>query len=156
MLYFYLGLGFSMFTTVVQIFELSTTISKQNFINQPPTIDPDKVLLKRQNDRRFLQLLNDINGNYLGEGDDICINIKNGMTDQLDSNYSVLSKYSDLSSYNFSFPLSSTHSRLKDGCSLNDNSHRIIITPSPIENNNYLIYSCIISVQPECSFEQLN
>ena len=93
MLYFYIGLGFSMFATVVQIFELSTTISKQSFINQPPIADLDKVLLKRQKDRRFLQLLNDINGNSLGEGADICINIKKGITDELDSNYSILSNY---------------------------------------------------------------
>ncbi len=155
MLFFYVGLGFAMFTTVVQIFEISTTISKQSSVNKPKTIDTEKLLHKRQYDKRFLQLLNDIKGNSLGEGSNICVNIKNGITDQLDSNYSILSKYSDLSSYNSSFTLSSNHIRFQNGCALSNSSHRVIITPSSIESNSYYFHSCIISIQPECSFEQI-
>tara|TARA_Y100001968_G_C19425848_1_gene754323 strand:- start:1275 stop:1745 length:471 start_codon:yes stop_codon:yes gene_type:complete len=156
MLFFYIGLGLSMFTTVVQIFEISTTISKQSYINKPKTSDSYEVLIKRQNDRRFLKLLNDIEGNSLGVGSNICVNIKKGITDELDSNYAILSKYSELSSYNTSIPLSSTHPRFHDGCALSNNSHRVLITPSLFKPNTYTIYSCIMDVQPECSFEQIN
>ena len=153
MLFFYVGLGLAMMTTVIAIFETSTTISKNKYTIKNRSIDADKIIIKKQNDKKFLQMLSDIKGTSLGSGRLICQNIKNGLTNELDSNYSILSKYSMLNSYNAGIPSYASHSRLKDGCDLINGNHRVVIVPSSIETNTYNLYSCIINVEPKCQFE---
>ena len=137
MIFIYAGLGFAMLTTVVGIFEMSMTINKRQFIDESKTIDPDIRLLQNQNDRQFLSLLKELEGISLGSGQDICLNIKNGFTDELDPNYSKLSKYSILNNYTTAIPSYSVHQRLKNGCELIKDSHRIIIVPNPVVLNKY-------------------
>ena len=153
MIFFYVGLGIAMMTSVVSIFETSTNISKNHYTIRRKTIDSNKVIFKKQNDKKFLQMLNDIKGISLGSGQLICQNIKNGLTNDLDTNYSILSNYSMLNNYNSGVPSYASHNRLKDGCDLVNGNHRIIIVPSSIENNTYNLYSCIIDVEPKCQFE---
>jgi len=153
MIFFYVGLGIAMMTTVVAIFDTSTTISKNQYTIKNKSINTDKVILRKQNDKKFLQMLDDIKGTSLGSGPLICQNLKNGFTNELDSNYSILSKYSMLNIYNSAIPSYASHSRLKDGCELVYGSHRVVIVPSSIENNTYNLYSCIINVEPKCQFE---
>ena len=98
-------------------------------------------------------MLNDIKGTSLGTGQLICQNIKNGLTNELDTNYSILSKYSVLNNYISGVPSYASHSRLKDGCDLINGFHRVVIVPSSIESNTYNLYSCIIDVEPKCQFE---
>ncbi len=156
MIFFYVGLGFAMFTTVVAIFETSTTISKHDYINKSKILDANKIIFQKQNDKKFLQMLNDIKGTSLGSGPNICQNIKSGFVDELDPNFSTLSNYSVLNTYNSGIPSYTSHPRLKNGCNLINSFHRIVIVPSPIEANNYSLYSCIIDIEPKCSFEFLN
>ena len=156
MLFFYVGLGLAMMTTVVAIFETSTTISKNQYTIRSKSVDSDKLIVQKQNDKKFLELLNDLQGISLGSGDIICQNIKNGFTDELDTNYSILSKYIQLNNYNSGIPSYSTHVRFKNGCNLINNFHRVVITPSLLESNTYNLYSCIIDVEPKCPFELAN
>ncbi len=156
MLFFYVGLGLAMMTTVVSIFETSTTINKNQHTIKSKAIDSDKLIIQRQNDKEFLKLLKDIKGISLGSGDLICQNIKNGFVDELNTNYSILSKYSHLNSYNSGIPSYSTHVRFKNSCNLINNYHRVIISPSLLESNTYNLYSCIIDVEPKCPFEGVN
>ena len=156
MIFFYLGLGFAMMTTVIAIFETSTIINKNQYTIRSETIDTEKINLRKQNDKKFLQLLNDIKGNSLGSGQLICQNIKNGFTNELNPNYSILSNCSVLNSYNYGSPSSSSHSRLKNGCNFINGSHRVIIVPSSNEVNTFNLYSCIVEIDPICPFELVN
>ena len=156
MIFFYVGLGFAMMTTVVAIFETSTNINNNRYTTKSKSIDTDQLIFKRQNDTKFLQMLNDIKGTSLGSGQLICQNIKNGFTDESDSNYSILSNYSMLNNYNSGVPSYATHSRIKDGCDLINGVHRVVIVPSSIEINTYNLYSCIMKVEPKCPFELVN
>ena len=156
MIFFYVGLGFAMMTTVVAIFETSTNINNNRYSSRSKSIDTDQLILKKQNDKKFLQMLQDIKGTSLGSGQLICQNIKNGFTDENDANYSILSNYSMLNNYNSAVTSYATHSRIKDGCDLVNGVHRVIIVPSSIESNAYNLYSCIIKVEPKCPFELVN
>ena len=154
MIFFYVGIGFAMLTSVVAIFETSTTITKnQSLTETTNSIQEDKLILKKQNDIIFLKMLDDLKGLSLGSGDEICQNIKDGFANQSNSNHSILSNYSVLNNYNYGIPSSSTHTRLNNGCNLISDSHRIIIVPSSLENNHYNLYSCIINIEPKCTFE---
>ena len=154
MIFFYVGIGFAMLTTVVAIFETSTTITKNQSLNDKNnSIQEDKLLMKKQNEIIFLKMLDDLKGISLGSGEEICQNIKDGSTNESNTNYSTLSNYSVLNSYNYGVPSSSTHPRLRNGCNLISDSHRIIIVPSLLENNHYHLYSCIIDIEPKCTFE---
>ena len=156
MIFFYVGLGFAMMTTVVAIFETSTTINKNQYTIKTTTIDNNKLILQRQNDKKFLQMLNDLKGRPLGSGQLICQNIKNGFTNELNTNYSILTNYSMLNSYDSGVPSYSSHIRLANGCDLINGVHRVVIVPSSIEINTYNLYSCIIDVEPKCPFELVN
>ena len=47
MMFFYVGIGFAMLTSVVAIFELSTTITKNNNLSDKTnSIQEDKLLMK--------------------------------------------------------------------------------------------------------------
>ena len=154
MIFFYVGIGFAMLTSVVAIFETSTTITKNQSLNETTTsIQEDKLILKKQNDIIFLKMLDDLKGLSLGSGEKICQNIKDGFANQSNPNHSILSNYSLLNNYNYGSPSSSTHARLNNGCNLISDSHRIIIVPSSLENNHYNLYSCIIDIEPKCTFE---
>ncbi len=156
MIFFYVGIGLAMMTAVLGIFETSITLNKNNYTSKSKPVDEDNLILQRQNDRKFLQMLNDIKGTSLGSGQDICQNIKNGFVDQLNPNYSILSNYSILNNYNTGIPSNSSHSRLINGCDLINGSHRVVIVPSSNENNTYKIYSCIINIEPICPFESID
>ena len=156
MLFFYVGIGLAMMTTVVSIFEISTTINKNQYTIRSKSIDSDKLFFRKQNDEKFLQMLNDIKGISLGSGQSICNNLKNGFTDELDTNYYILSQYSNLNSYNSGIPSYTSHNRLANGCDLVNGYHRVIIVPSSLESNTYNLYSCIIDVEPICKFELVN
>ena len=154
MMFFYVGIGFAMLTSVVAIFELSTTITKnQTLTDTTESMPEDKLLIKKQNDKIFLKILDDLKGVSLGSGDQICQNIKNGSTNESNTNYSILSNYSILNNYNYGVPFTSAHPRLNNGCNLIYDSHRIIIVPSSLENNHYNLYSCNIDIEPKCTFE---
>tara|TARA_Y100000766_G_C18893791_1_gene599905 strand:+ start:287 stop:757 length:471 start_codon:yes stop_codon:yes gene_type:complete len=153
MIFFYVGIGFAMLTTVASIFQTSISINSSQYQNKPKSIDLDKVLIQKQNDKKFLQLLDDIKGRNLGSGIEICQNIKNGFTNELDINYSILAPYSVLNNYNSGVSSFSSNPRIKNGCNLIFNSHRIVIVPSSQETNTYNLYSCIVNIEPKCFFE---
>ena len=52
MIFFYVGIGFAMLTTVISIFETSTTISKNQYTIRNKSIDADKLIIKKQNDKK--------------------------------------------------------------------------------------------------------
>tara|TARA_Y100001968_G_C19420612_1_gene751559 strand:+ start:545 stop:1015 length:471 start_codon:yes stop_codon:yes gene_type:complete len=156
MLFFYVGLGVAMMTTVVAIFETSTTINKNQYTTRQKQTDIEKVIVQKQNDKKFLQMLDDIKGVSLGSGQLICQNLKNGYSDELDSNHSILSNYAILNIYKSGIPSYSTHSRLKNGCDLINGFHRVIIVPNSNKDNTYKLYSCIIDLEPKCPFELVN
>ena len=156
MLFFYLGIGFAMLTSALGIFRTSTTISKNQYPIHNNSIDSDKVIMQKQNDIKFLQILNDLKGKSLGSGDLICKNLKNGFSDELNENHFILSKYPILKTYNSGIPSYSSHKKLKDGCDLVNDFHRVVIVPSSTENNTYDLYSCIIDFDPKCPFEIAN
>ena len=156
MIFLYIGLGFGMLTTVVAIFQASTTINKNQYLNNSIPVDSNKILLQKQNNKKFLQMLNDIKGKSLGSGQQLCQNIKTGYNNVLDSNHSILSNYSVLNTYSSGISANTTHSRLNNGCELVYESHRIIIVPSTLENNSYNLYSCIVDIEPTCDFESIN
>ena len=156
MIFFYVGIGFAMMTTVVAIFETSTAINKNQYTEKSKQVNSDKLIFAKQSNTKFLQMLRDIKGTSLGSGELICQNIKNGFSDELDPNYPVLSNYTILNKYISGVPSYSTHSRLINGCDLTNSFHRVIIVPSTIENNTYNLYSCIIDVEPKCPFELVN
>ena len=102
MIFFYVGIGFAMLTSVVAIFETSTTITKnQSLTETTNSIQEDKLILKKQNDIIFLKMLDDLKGLSLGSGDEICQNIKDGFANQSNSNHSILSNYSVLNNFNY-------------------------------------------------------
>tara|TARA_B100000579_G_scaffold183545_1_gene149537 strand:- start:208 stop:675 length:468 start_codon:yes stop_codon:yes gene_type:complete len=153
MIFFYAGIGFAMLTTVVALFETSTTINKKQFINKSITSDNEKILIQKQNDKIFIQMLDDMKGKSLGLGQEICQNIKSGITDPSNQNHYILTNYTNLNDYSLGIQSYSNHARIKNGCELVKNSHRVIIVPSPIQANTYNLFSCVISIEPKCSFE---
>mgnify|MGYP001303115955 CR=1 FL=1 len=156
MIFFYVGLGFAMMTTVIAIFETSTTLNKNQYNISSKAINSDKVMLRRQNDKKFLQMLNDIKGTSLGSGQSICQNIKDGFTNEINPNHSILSNYSILNNYTSGIPSYTNHSKLMNGCDLINGEHRVVIVPSSFEINTYNLYSCIIKIDPKCPFELVN
>ena len=153
MIFYYAGIGFAMLTTVVAVFETSTTINKKQFINKTIAVDEEKIILQKQNDKVFLQMLNDIKGKSLGVGQEICQNIKNGFTDSSNPNSYILVNYASLNNYDIGIPSYSDHVRLKNGCQFIKDSHRVIIVPYTDELNSYKLYSCLIDIEPKCDFE---
>ena len=156
MIFFYVGIGIAMMTSVLSIFEISTTINKNQYTIRNKSSNSNELFFQKENDKRFLQMLNDMRGISLGSGPIICQNLKNGFTDELDNNYSILSNYSILDSYNAGIQSNSTHPRLTNGCDLVNGFHRVVIVPSSIETNTYNLYSCIIKVEPKCTFEMVD
>ena len=153
MIFFYVGIGFAMLTTVVALFETSTIINKKQFMNESITSDNEKILIQKQNDKIFLQMLDDMEGKSLGTGQEICQNIKAGITDPWNQYHYILKNYTNLNAYNLGIQSYSNHIRLKNGCQLVQNSHRVIIVPNPMEGNTYNLYSCVINIEPKCTFE---
>ena len=156
MIFFYVGLGIAMMTSVLSIFEISTTINKNQYTIRNKSINSNELFFQRENDKKFLQMLNDMKGISLGSDQIICQKLKNGFTDELDDNYSILSNYSTLDSYSSGIPSFTSHTRLTNGCALVNGYHRVIIVPSSIETNTYNLYSCILKVEPKCTFETVD
>lgn len=152
MIYFYVGIGFVMFGTVVSLFQTSTSITNSYYNNESKFIDSNKVSIQKQNDKLFLSLLSDLNDTSMDPQRSICSNIKNGFTNQNDPNHPILFNYLMLDSYNIGINSNSTHSKLSNGCNLVNGQHRVLIVPN-LYNNNYNLYSCIIGVNPKCNFE---
>ncbi|AIQ97330.1 hypothetical protein [Prochlorococcus sp. MIT 0801] len=156
MLFFYVGIGFGMFTTIFAMLQTSMILNKKVYINDKKLLDPNEFNLRKPNDKKFLQLLNEMSGVSLGSGNEICQNIKNGFTDKLDTNYTILSKYSELNIYEPGIESNTNHSRFIGGCDLVKDSHRVIIVPNSTDINTYNLYSCIINTEPKCIFELSN
>ena len=152
MIYFYVGLGIAMLTGIIGIFEMATTITRQQINSRPPKINEDERIVQKQNDRRFLQLLNE-STEPLGEGNALCLNIKDGISNINNSNYSLLSKYNDLLDFNPGIPISSSHSSFIKGCDLNKGKHRLIIVPNNDISMKYSLYSCL-TISSKCKFEE--
>ena len=106
MIFFYVSIGLAMLTTIVAIFETSLSINQNQYTIRKKQIDSGKIILQKQNDIKFLQMLTDLKGTSLGSGQLICENLKNGYTNQLDSNYYIISKYSLLNNYTSGIPSS--------------------------------------------------
>ena len=100
MLYFYVGLGIAMLTGIISLFEIATTLTKQQILSRPPKYDENELIIKKQNDKRFLQLLNEPIES-LGVGNQLCLNIKYGISNINNDNYSVFSKYNDIRIFTF-------------------------------------------------------
>ena len=156
MLFFYVGIGFAMITTIISMFESSMLLNKKVYISDKKLLDPNELNLRKPNDKKFLQLLNELNGISLGSGKEICQTIKNGFTDELNANYNILSKYSELNIYEPGIESNTNHSRLIGGCDLVKDSHLVIILPSSTDINTYNLYSCITNIEPKCIFELSN
>ena len=156
MIFFYVGIGFGMFATIIAMFESSMFLNKKIYINDNKLLDPNELNLRKPNDKKFLQLLNEMNGISLGSGMEICQNIKDGFTDELNPNYNILSKYSELNIYEPGIASNTNHSRLMGGCDLVKDSHRVIIVPNSMEINTFNLYSCITNIEPTCTFEFSN
>ena len=152
MIFFYSILGIFMFTHIISIFEMATTINNQQIFDRPFKNKESVLISKREKDRRFLMLLSQIDST-LGTGSSLCKNIIDGMTNPENSNYSILSSYDDLSDFRPGIPISSTHSLFVNGCDLNKGNHRVIIIPSLDFQNPYLYFSCI-SDGVRCRFEE--
>ena len=60
MLSFYLVLGFAMYTAILGIFEMSLSISNQRFINKSKLLNSDQIIIQKNNDKIFLNLLESI------------------------------------------------------------------------------------------------
>ena len=153
MIFFYVGLGYAMMTSILSIFQIATTINKNQYTTRNNSVNSNKLFFQKENDKKFIEMLNDMKGIPLGSGELICENLKNGFTDELDDNYSILSNYSILDSYNTGIPSYSTQPRLINGCNLVNGYHRVVIVPSSMETNTYNLYSCIVKVEPQCPFE---
>ena len=151
MIFLYTILGMFMFTNIISIFEIASFINNQKMFDTPSSPNQSLLLSKREKDRRFLKLLNEINSS-LGSGNSLCQNIIDGMTNSENNNFSVLSNYTDLAIYKQSIPVTSQHLLLSNGCDLNNASHRVLIVPSQDNQNHYLFYSCI-SDGIVCKFE---
>lgn len=151
MIFLYTILGMFMFTNIISIFEIASTINNQKTFDRPVSSNQSLLLSKREKDRRFLQLLNEINSS-LGSGNSLCQNIIDGITNSDNNNYPILSNYTDLGNYKQLIPVTSQHSLLSNGCDLNNASHRVLIIPSQDNLNPYLFYSCI-SDGIVCKFE---
>ena len=152
MIYFYVGLGIAMLTGIISVFEMATTITRQQMNNRPPKYDDNERIVQKQNDRRFLQLLNE-STESMGEGNELCLNIKDGMSNINNSNFSLLSKYNDLLDFNPGIPISSSHSSFINGCDLNKGKHRLIIVPNNDISIKYSLYSCL-TISSKCKFEE--
>ena len=144
-----------MFTSVMAILQTSAVINKNQFIDITRQVDNDKILIQKQNDKIFIQLLSESNLSSLGSGKEICNNLKNGFTDKSDPNYLLFTKYLVLNSYK-KVDVNSLHSRFINGCAMNMNSHRVVIVPSSNIDMKYNIFSCIIDSDYQCGFENIN
>ena len=155
MIFFYTGIGFAMFTSVLAILQTSALLNKNHFLDKSNQKDTDKILIQKQHDTKFIQLLSEQNLSSLGKGQDICANLKKGFTDISDPNYSIFNKYLILNSYN-QIEVNSLNTRLSKGCGMNNKNHRVIIVPSSNKDMKYNIFSCIIESDSYCSFEDIN
>ena len=155
MLFFYTGIGFAMFTTVLAMLQTSAALNKNQFLDKIIKIDADKILLRKKNDTKFIQLFAELGSRSLGSGQMICSNLKTGFTDISDPNYSILNKYSTLNSYT-QIEVNSLNSRLISGCGLNHKNHRVVIVPNSDESMKYNFFSCIIETSYVCKFEDID
>ena len=151
MIFLYAILGMFMFTNIISIFEMASAINNQQTFDSPKSYNNDLLLSKREKDRRFLKLLSEVN-NSLGSGNSLCQNLIDGITNNDNNNFSVLSNYNDLANYKQSIPINSQNPLFANGCDLNSASHRVLIVPSQDNPNSYLFYSCI-SDGLVCKFE---
>ena len=144
-----------MFNGIITLFNIAEAITNKQISSSPPIIDNEKTETQKQNDKRFLLMLKQINWD-LGSGSEICTNITSGITDSSNQFHTILSLYSDLGGYLLSSSSTSTNNRFINSCVLNKGSHRVIIAPSTTENNKYILYSCILESDNICNFERNN
>ena len=140
-----------MFTNIISIFEMASAINNQKIFDRSQTPDQNLLSSKREKDRRFLQLLSEVNSS-MGSGNSLCQNIIDGMTNPNNNNFTILSNYTDLADYKQTIQLTSLHPLLVNGCDLNNLNHRVIISPAQASPGNYLLYSCIVD-GAVCKFE---
>ncbi|PYE01077.1 hypothetical protein [Prochlorococcus marinus] len=164
MLFFYVGLGFAMYTATLGIFEMSLAISKQRFMSNTNILNPQDINTKKNNDKVFLSLIeslkdfnssSDLDDLEINLQDDICLDISYSMLNENGKYSSILNSpdYTDISSYNPGIKSYSTHSKFINSCSLVNNFHRVIISYDNSNIDEYSYYSCIIDMDPICRFE---
>ena len=111
----YAGLGIAMFNGIITLFTIAEAITTTRFSNPPPIIDNEKIYTRKQNDKRFLLMLKQINGD-LGSGSEICTNLISGITDSSNQFHTILSLYSDLGGYLLNSSSTSTNNRFINSC----------------------------------------
>ncbi len=164
MLFFYIGLAFVMYTATLGIFEMSILISNQRFMNKTKFVNSQDIILQKNNDKVFLDLLNEIDefntsSNFydlgLIEKENICLDISYSLTNNDGKYYSILTgpNYNILNSYNPGIKSFTPHPRFANSCSLVNDSHRVIINNNESNYDEYSYYSCIIDIDPICRFE---
>ena len=72
MIFFYVGIGFAMMTSIISNFQIATTINKNQYTIRNNNVNSSKLFIQKENDKKFLQMLNDIKGIPLGSGKQIC------------------------------------------------------------------------------------
>ena len=164
MLSFYLVLGFAMYTAILGIFEMSLSISNQRFINKSKLLNSDQIIIQKNNDKIFLNLLEsiqeynlvyDFEDENIKKQNDICLDIHYSLNyeDGIYSSILSRSEYNTINSYNPGVNSYSTHSRFINSCSLVSDSHRVVIYDDDSNTDEYSYYSCILDMDPICRFE---
>ncbi len=134
-----------MLTGVVTMFEISSALINQQFLNNPP-IDNYVQTIYQTNDIKFLRVLTHADSSW-GAGDTLCNNLKLKAS-ELEEDLLTLTEYTKGVSSN------SSNLKLLGSCILTKDDHRVLITPVTESNNYSSLFSCIIKDNIICDFEE--
>tara|TARA_B100001093_G_C26040583_1_gene682030 strand:+ start:66 stop:512 length:447 start_codon:yes stop_codon:yes gene_type:complete len=144
MAYLYAALGFSMFTGIFAMFQMSNALLKQQILSGAPDNKYSQTI-HQTNDRKFLKVLENANSTW-GSGDSLCQRIKNEISN-MGGDLLALNQYIPTNTNN------SNSSRFSGTCFLAKGNHRILITPNNSENKISL-FSCVLEQKIICDFEK--
>ena len=142
MTFFYSAIGILLFSSIFVINKYILLLDTNKFSGSVPNY-PDPQY--KQIDQFFLSTL--YSGQDLGDGNDICFNLKKEL---------MFSGISNSNNYEYILKekTPSFHSHIINSCVLTDGSHRILVKKNASSPINYSYNSCILNKKIICSFEE--
>ena len=150
----------AMMIAIAGMMEVATQITSQPLRSVPKESIYKASPAARSNDQRFIELISNLSGNYLGTQDVLCKRLmcEIGDSGQCLEDETAGDSFLDLADYSISSSRTSSHPRLVNSCVLTNTklAHRILISPVSNGSTDYRLYSCILTPKDpgKCLFEE--
>ena len=140
-----------MIAGIMGMMEVANSLNKNvNNLDKNPEVQQynfEGIAGAQAADQIFLKTLQSANSDW-GEKEDFCKKLRE------ETAKTGLLPSASLYSTELNKNLSSRHEKLRNPCVLSKGDHRIIISTDNTGDNDYNYFSCILRVEPLCSFEE--